>query len=65
MHVNLDVGQDEILERNHNALLYSTRVALGRRRWEKKMNGFVMGMLKFSVAFFLWALTLALLVGGV
>lgn len=65
MHVNLDVGQDEILERNHNALLYSTRVALGRRRWEKKMNGFVLDMLKFSVEFFLWALTLALLVGGV
>ena len=65
MHMNLDIGQDEILERNHNALLYSTRVALGRRRWEKKMNGFVLDMLKFSVAFFLWALTLALLVGGV
>ena len=65
MHMNLDIGQDEIMERNHNALLYSTRVALSRRRWEKKMNGFVLDMLKFSVEFFLWALTLALLVGGV
>lgn len=64
MHMNLDIDRDEILKRNHNALLYSTRVAIGRRRWEKKVNGFVLGMLKFSVAFFLWAVTLALLVGA-
>lgn len=55
----------EIQERNARAWRY---IGKCERRWarkEKGTNRFVKRMLTFSVAFFLWAVTLALLVGGV
>lgn len=49
---------DEDLERRHRALVYSTKVALKRRQWEKKVDRFSKRMLTASVV--LWAFTMAL-----
>lgn len=54
----------EYIERNHRAVEYSTRKVLENRRWEKKANGFVLRLFTGAVVSFLWAVALALLVGG-
>ena len=61
----LNDEQDEILVRNHKALKYSTRVFLRQMKREQKMDRIVCRVFGASVLFFLWVLSLALLVGAV
>ena len=65
MNNNMDMDQDEILVRNHKALKYSTRVFLRQMKREQKMDRIVCRVFGASVLFFLWVLSLALLVGAV
>ena len=65
MNNNMDMDQDEILVRNHKALKYSTRVFLRQMKQKQKMDRIVCRVFGASVLFFLWVLSLALLVGAV
>lgn len=65
MNNNMDMNQDEILVRNHKALKYSTRVFLRQMKQKQKMDRIVCRVFGASVLFFLWVLSLALLVGAV
>lgn len=49
--------KNEILERNHRAINYSTRVYIRRLR-EAKKNRIVWTLFAFAVMFFLFALAL-------
>lgn len=59
-----DMNQDEILMRNHKALLYSTKAEFRRMHAERKMDRLVKRIFIGSLVFFLWVLTLSLLVGA-
>lgn len=61
----LDATQDEILERNHKALAYSTKAEFRRIHKERQFDRMVKRLFWFSVGLWLWAVTLALLVGAV
>ena len=63
MHRDLDMTLDERLERNHKALAYSTKAEFRRIHEQRKFDRFVKRLFWFSVGLWLWAVTLALLVG--
>lgn len=63
MNKYLDLEQDEILRRKHKALAYSTKVELRRIRRARKVDRIVHRIFVTSIGLWVFAVTLALLVG--
>ena len=65
MNKYLDMDQDEILRRKHKALAYSTKVELRRIRQARKTDRMVKRIFVTAIGLWVFAVTLALLVGCV